>query len=113
MYKIIGADGKEYGPGTADELRVWIAEGRLSGQSYVCGESSSEWKPLSAFPEFTEALRSQVGYTPLITTTVPAATVAAWSEICISALGFYAAGANLLNKTYGRTILPLGKAIWQ
>ena len=79
MFKIIGGDQKEYGPVTADELRVWIAEGRLSGQSYVCGESSSEWKPLSAFPEFTEALRSQVGYTPLITTTVPAATVAAWS----------------------------------
>jgi len=53
MFKIIGGDQKEYGPVTADELRVWIAEGRLSGQSYVCGESSSEWTPLSAFPEFT------------------------------------------------------------
>jgi len=40
-------------------------------------------------------------------------TIAAWSELSISLLGFYAAGANLLNKTYGRTILPLGKAIWQ
>ena len=40
-------------------------------------------------------------------------TIAAWSELCISALGFYAAGANLLNKTYGRTVLPLGKAIWK
>lgn len=40
-------------------------------------------------------------------------SIAAWSELFISLLGFYAAGANLLNKTYGRTLLPLGKAIWQ
>ena len=38
--------------------------------------------------------------------------IAAWSELIISLLGFYAAGANLLNKTYSRTILPLGKGIW-
>jgi succinate-acetate transporter protein len=39
--------------------------------------------------------------------------VAAWSELLISILGFYGAGATLLNKTYGRNILPLGKAIWE
>jgi succinate-acetate transporter protein len=39
--------------------------------------------------------------------------IAAWSELVISLLGFYAAGANLLNKTYGRTILPLGSPIWK
>ena len=40
-------------------------------------------------------------------------TVAAWTELTISMIGFYAAGANLLNKMYGRIILPLGKGIWQ
>ena len=40
-------------------------------------------------------------------------TVAAWSELFISLIGFYAMGGNLLNKMYGRTILPLGKAVWQ
>jgi uncharacterized protein len=40
-------------------------------------------------------------------------TIAAWSELAISLIGFYAMGGNLLNKTYGRTILPLGKGIWQ
>ncbi len=38
-------------------------------------------------------------------------TIAAWSEFIISMIGFYAAGANLLNKMYGRTILPLGSPI--
>ena len=30
MYKIIGADKKEYGPITADQLRQWLAEGRVN-----------------------------------------------------------------------------------
>jgi len=39
-------------------------------------------------------------------------TIAAWTELTISLIGFYAAGANLLNKMYGRIILPLGRPIW-
>ena len=38
--------------------------------------------------------------------------IAAWTELAISLLGFYAAGANLLNKMYGRIVLPLGRAMW-
>jgi GYF domain 2 len=79
MYKIIGGDQKEYGPVTADELRLWIAEGRLSAQSYVRGESSSEWKPLSSFPEFAEALLAQVRQPPLAAAIAPPANAAAWS----------------------------------
>ncbi len=37
-------------------------------------------------------------------------TIAAYSEIIISLLSFYGAGAALLNKSYGRIILPVGKA---
>lgn len=39
--------------------------------------------------------------------------IAAWTELIISLIGFYAAGANLLNKMYGRIILPLGTGIWK
>lgn len=35
--------------------------------------------------------------------------LAAWSELGISLLGFYAAGAVFLNNFFGRTLLPLGK----
>jgi hypothetical protein len=52
MYKIIGADQKEYGPITADQIRQWIAEGRVNGQTHACLEGTQEWKPLSMFPEF-------------------------------------------------------------
>src|SRR6478752_3363738 len=52
MYKIIGADQKEYGPISADQIRQWIAEGRVNGQTQVCAEGTQEWKPLARFPEF-------------------------------------------------------------
>jgi TM2 domain-containing membrane protein YozV len=55
MYKIIGADGREYGPVSADQLRRWIAEGRANAQSRVQPASSVEWKPLGEWPEFAVA----------------------------------------------------------
>ena len=30
MYKILGGDGKEYGPVLADTLRQWVREGRAN-----------------------------------------------------------------------------------
>ena len=35
--------------------------------------------------------------------------LAAYSELAISLLGFYCAGAVFLNSYFGRTLLPLGK----
>ena len=56
MYKIIGADQKEYSSVTADQLRQWIADGRLNGQTPAQLEGETEWKTLSDFPEFAEVL---------------------------------------------------------
>ncbi len=53
MYKIIGADGHEYGPVTADQLRQWIREGRANGQTQVKAEDGTDWKTLSGFPELS------------------------------------------------------------
>jgi len=52
MYKIIGADHKEYGPVTSDQLRQWFSEGRINGQTRVQGEGAGVWKPISELPEF-------------------------------------------------------------
>jgi hypothetical protein len=54
MYKILGGDGKEYGPVTAEALRQWVNEGRASGQTQVCAEGTTEWQPLAALPEFAQ-----------------------------------------------------------
>ena len=58
-YKVIGGDLKQYGPVSADDLRKWIADGRLNAMSLVQVHGDIEWKPLSSFPEFAEALTGQ------------------------------------------------------
>jgi len=54
-YTIIGGDQKEYGPVTADDVRQWIVEGRLSETSLVKAESDAEFRTLEKFPEFAAA----------------------------------------------------------
>lgn len=54
MYKIIGGDQKEYGPVTAEQMRQWIAEGRVSGQTRVLPEGATEWKTVGELPEFAD-----------------------------------------------------------
>jgi len=55
-YKVIGGDLKQYGPVSEEDLRKWIADGRLNAMSLVQVYGEIEWKPLSSFPEFAEAL---------------------------------------------------------
>jgi hypothetical protein len=64
MYKIIGGDQKEYGPVTTEQLRQWIAEGRVNGQTLVQAEGVAEWKPLSAMPEFADTLGGFIASAP-------------------------------------------------
>jgi hypothetical protein len=53
MYKIIGADGREYGPVSADQLRLWISERRLNAQTLVRVEGTADWKPLAEISELS------------------------------------------------------------
>jgi TM2 domain-containing membrane protein YozV len=52
MYKIVGADGRQYGPISADQVRQWLREGRANAQTLVQFEGSTDWKALSSYPEF-------------------------------------------------------------
>jgi len=55
LYKIIGADGKEYGPVTTEQLRQWIAQGRANAQTRTLSENGTDWQPLGSQPEFANA----------------------------------------------------------
>ena len=56
MYKIIGADGKEYGPISADVVRKWIAEGRANAQTKILPESATEWVTVAQIPELNATI---------------------------------------------------------
>jgi hypothetical protein len=55
MYKIIGADGKEYGPVTAEQLKQWSADGRANQQTQIRAEGETVWKTVGEIPELAVA----------------------------------------------------------
>ncbi len=57
-YRIIGTDGQQYGPATLEQLRRWIAENRVNGQTLIQPDGALEWKPLSSFSEFAGEIKN-------------------------------------------------------
>jgi hypothetical protein len=52
-YKIIGDNGQEYGPATAEQIRQWIAEGRIESRTPVFVDGAKDWNFVGLLPEFT------------------------------------------------------------
>jgi uncharacterized RDD family membrane protein YckC len=53
MFIIIGGDGKEYGPVTAEQIRAWIAAGRANLDTKAKAVGTEEWRRVGDFAEFT------------------------------------------------------------
>jgi len=64
VYKILGADKREYGPVTLDVLRQWITDRRVNGQTMIQAEGTPGWRPAADFPEFADALKLQASAPP-------------------------------------------------
>jgi hypothetical protein len=64
MYKIVGADGKEYGPVSLEQVRQWVAQGRINAQTRVQAVGAEEWKTAGEFPEIN-ALFTAVAPPPM------------------------------------------------
>ena len=61
MYKIVGADGKEYGPFSIEQMRQWIAQGRVNPQTRVQETGAGLWKTAAEFPELGLAVAAGGG----------------------------------------------------
>ncbi len=66
MYKILGGDGKEYGPVTADQLRQWVREGRANALTQVRVEGATQWQALSSIAELADVFSAGFGAPPTI-----------------------------------------------
>ncbi len=96
-YIIIGGDGKEYGPISAEDLRQWFAEGRLNTKTLVKSTSDAEFRPLEKFPEFADL---QVSATPgTINPQASADLLSADYELDLG--GCISAGWELTKKNFG------------
>lgn len=99
MYKLIGADGKEYGPVPAAVVREWIRERRANSQTRAQPAGAPAWTTLGALPEFASDLTNRptppplAGYPP-IPQPAPASNLApktsgfAIASLILGALGF-------------------------
>ncbi len=52
MYFLIGGDGREYGPFTADQIRDWVTQGRANLHSRVRLDGGTLWQEIREVPEF-------------------------------------------------------------
>lgn len=50
-YKIIGADGREYGPATLEEIRDWIVDGRVAQATLVWKSDEAVWRAAGMWQE--------------------------------------------------------------
>jgi hypothetical protein len=108
MYKILGADGREYGPVPPEQIRKWIAEGRANGQTLTRAENQDSWKPLLAFTEFgpdlaARAYESNVPPAPA----VPPAGGGNKSKIAAGLLGIFVGGIGIHRFYLGYTSIGL------
>jgi uncharacterized RDD family membrane protein YckC len=53
-YKIIGADGREYGPATLEELRAWTREGRVGRRTLVWNPAAAVWTEAARLVELAD-----------------------------------------------------------
>jgi len=72
MYKIIGDDGKEYGPVGLEDVRQWIAQGRVNGHTRVRPEGAADWQSAASVPEINALLAGP----PAPSAAVPAGAIA-------------------------------------
>jgi hypothetical protein len=113
MYRIIGADGNQYGPISAEQLRQWIAEGRANAQTKILAEGTTEWKPLSEFPEFFGTAAPQPGApppTPSVPTMQPLGgypVSGATDQVNGPAIGLIITGALNIVLALGRGVMTM------
>ena len=121
MYRIIGKDGQQYGPVTAEQVRGWIAENRANAQTLVQAEGAQDWKPLGSLPEFAADLRPPLATSAPPTIALPPASVASRASNKLPAgicgillgglgihkfiLGYSGAGGIMLGVTLGSFVL--------
>ena len=52
IYKIIGEDGREYGPANGEQIRQWVAEGRVEHRTPIFVDGAKDWNFVGLLPEF-------------------------------------------------------------
>ena len=102
MFKIIGGDGKEYGPIPVETLRDWLRQGRVNGGTRVLAEGATNWVELRTLAEFrTDQIVEQpprLGPAPAVAPVGEGGTSSgmAMASLVLGILGFLTLGITSL-----------------
>jgi len=101
-YKIRGADGKEHGPVSLEQLMTWLREGRIGSDSEVMRSDMNYWSQAANFTELQEVIAQAAppaampGARPVAAS--PGGNPAALAQVKSGASWFYwIAGLSLVN----------------
>ncbi|MEJ5237485.1 DUF4339 domain-containing protein [Limisphaera sp. VF-2] len=121
MYRIIGQDGREYGPVPRDTLLQWIRENRVGPQTPVLPEGETQWRVVGHLPEFASALSGSSPAAPPPLSAYPRPTVAPQTLRTLALVSFasgvlawilccccYGAPLNVVAVVLGSVVLYLG-----
>ena len=64
IYKIIGDDGREYGPVTAEHIQKWIGEHRVEFKTPVFVQGAADWNFVGNLPEFAQYFPGRTAAAP-------------------------------------------------
>ena len=124
MFKILGADGKEYGPVTVDQIKQWIKDGRANHETMAEKMGEIGWKPLAQYAEFSGQFATQppivppgaAGAAPAAAASGPAADARARALSLVNGpaiallvtavLGMLANGIGIVVHIMGRGFMP-------
>jgi hypothetical protein len=65
IYKIIGEDGHEYGPATGEQIRQWIAEGRVEHRTPIFVDGAKDWNFVGLLSEFANCFAASSAPPPI------------------------------------------------
>ena len=103
-YKIIGADGREYGPASLDELKAWVQQGRVAGFTQVWRSDLGIWAPASQCDEIKASVPNLPP--PLSPADPSLVSVGFWVR-----LGAYLVDAILLNLVLSLMFAPFNSKL--
>ncbi|MFO1487116.1 MAG: GYF domain-containing protein [Verrucomicrobiota bacterium] len=99
-YKVLGSDGKEYGPVTLDQLTAWLRDNRIGPDSQIMRNDMSHWALAKDFTELQPALPAASATPAPIAPTMPrvASNPEAEARLKSGASWFYwIAGLSVIN----------------
>jgi uncharacterized RDD family membrane protein YckC len=110
MFTIIGGDGREYGPVSAEQVRVWINSGRANLETQAKALGTAEWRRLGDFAEFASPDDLPPVMSPPAADGTPAVVVGS-AELATLGQRFGAAAIDGVLKTL--CWLPTSLAVWR